>query len=251
MGSGTRGKITKKDVEAVIATSKRGTGERTERVIPFKGMRKVIAERMLESLHTAAQVTHRMKVDMSEAVRIHEAFNKAGNKISYNDIIIYATCRALKEYPVLNSELKGEGIVLKSYVNIGIAVMVENGLIVPVKKDADLMTLEEISLTVRELAEKAREGKLKPEEYQGGSFTISNLGMFGLDSFTAIINPPESGILAIGKIEKAPVVEGDEIKIKPIMVMTLTYDHRVVDGALAAQFLARLKHYLENLYLLL
>jgi pyruvate dehydrogenase E2 component (dihydrolipoamide acetyltransferase) len=215
-------------------------------------MRKVIAERMVESLHTAAQATHRISVDMTEAVKVREAFMKMDKKLSYNDIVSYAVVRALKDYPIVNSELTDEGIVVKHFVNLGIAVAVENGLIVPVVRDADLMSLEELSAAAKALAEKAKNGTLGPDEYKGGTFTISNLGMFGLDSFVAIINRPESGIIAVGRIAKKPVVdENDEIVVRPMMELTLTYDHRVVDGAPAAQFLARVKTYLEQPYLLL
>lgn len=250
-GTGARGKISKADVMTNIAKRKSSTGDRTGSVVPFTGMRKVISDRMVESLQTAAQTTHKISVDMSEAARVRGAFKKADKKISYNDIISYAVCRALKDFPIMNSELTDEGLLLKDSVNLGIAVAIENGLIVPVLRDADLMKIEEISAMTREMAGKAKDGTLKPDEYKGGSFTISNLGMFGLDSFTAIINQPESGILAVGKIEKKPVVIDEDIVIRPMMVLTLSYDHRVVDGAPAAEFLAKIKQYLEQPYLLL
>ncbi len=249
-GTGARGKITKADILGATALSR--PVETSETRVAFTGMRKVIAERMTQSLHTAAQATHRVKADLSETVRLREAFKSAGKKVSYNDIISFAACRALLEYPMMNSELTDEGIVMKHYVNLGIAVALDNGLIVPVIKNAHLMGLEQIGEATRQLADKARIGELKPDEYQGGSFTISNLGMFGLDSFVAVLNPPESGILAVGKIAKTPVVtDSGEIAIRPIMELTLTYDHRVVDGAPAAQFLMRVKQYLEQPFLLL
>ena len=158
---------------------------------------------------------------------------------------------ALQDFPILNAELRAEEIVLKHYVNIGVAVAVDNGLIVPNIKGAEKMRLEEISTKARELADKAKNNALQPDDYAGGTFTVSNLGMFGLDSFTAIINPPETGILAVGKIEKTPVVQDDLIVIRPIMSLKLSYDHRIVDGAPAAQFLARVKDYLENPCLML
>jgi len=250
-GSGSRNKIVKEDILKYVAEKNRGTTDSEGVIIPFAGMRKIISERMVESLHTAAQATHHIKVDMSEASSLKASFKKADKRVSYNDIIAFSVCRSLIDYPIMNSELTEQGILLKDYVNLGIAVAVENGLIVPVIKDAELMTIEEIGIMTRELATKAKNGQLKPDEYKGGSFTISNLGMFGLDAFTAIINRPESGILAVGKIEKASVVIHDEIVIRPMMVLTLTYDHRVVDGAPAAQFLAAVKKYLEQPYLLL
>lgn len=250
-GTGSSGKIVKEDIMKAIAAKKTG-GERRGTIVPFKGMRKVISDRMLESLHTNAQTTHRISVDMSEATRLREAFKKADKKISFNDIISLAVCRSLVDYPAMNAEITSEGILQKDYVNLGVAVAVENGLIVPVIKDADLMTLEQISLMTKEIADKAKTGKLLPDDYTGGSFTISNLGMFGLDSFVAIINPPETGILAVGRIAKTAIVtDDDEIVIRPMMELTLSYDHRVVDGAPAAQFLAKVKQYLEQPYLML
>jgi len=188
---------------------------------------------------------------MTQAAALRDSYKAVNKKISYNDLVLFATTKALKDFPIMNSEITDAGIVVKDYVNIGIAVALDNGLIVPNIKDADLLRLEEISVASKALADKAKNNKLTPEDYAGGTFTISNLGMFGIDNFTAIINTPESGILAVGKIEKTPVVINDQIAIRPIMMMTLTYDHRVVDGAPAAQFIARIKQYLENPYLML
>ena len=226
-------------------------GGRKGTIKPFAGMRKVISERMRQSMETAAQTSHTITVDMSEAAKIREAFKSEGIKISYNDIVSYVVCRALSEYPQMNSELTDEGILVKDYVNLGIAVALDEGLIVPVIKDADLLSLEGLAQATRDMANKAKNGGLSPEDYKGGSFTTSNLGMFGLDSFVAIINQPESGILAIGAIKKTPVVEGDDIVVKPMMSLTLSYDHRIVDGAPAAQFLAAVKKYIEKPYLVL
>ncbi|MDD5018221.1 MAG: dihydrolipoamide acetyltransferase family protein [Eubacteriales bacterium] len=248
-GTGAHQKIVRADILGAMTARKKDA--RGETLVPFAGMRKVIAGRMVESLHTAAQTTHQISVDMTEAGQIREAYKKAGKKVSYNDIIAHVVCRALRDYPMMNAELAEEGIRIKDYVNLGIAVALDNGLIVPVINDADLMSVEEIGMVTKELAEKAKAGKLKPDEYKGGTFTISNLGMFGLDSFVAIINRPESGILAVGKITQTPVAtDSNEVVIRPMMVLTLTYDHRVVDGAPAAQFLARVKQYLEQPYLL-
>lgn len=246
-GTGARGKITRADVMSRLNKGAERTGE----IRPFTGMRKVISDRMRESLETAAQTSHQISVDMTEAAKVRQAFKSQDIKISYNDIVSYVVCRALREYPIMNSELTEEGILVKDYVNLGIAVALDDGLIVPVIKDADLMGLEDISLATRQMAEKAKSGGLSPDDYKGGSFTTSNLGMFGLDSFVAIINQPESGILAIGAIKKTPVAVGDEIVIRPIMSLTLSYDHRIVDGAPAAQFLAAIKRYLEQPYLIL
>ena len=191
-----------------------------------------------------------MKVDLTEIVRLREKLKADKKKASFTDILVKVVSKALLEFPMINSSLTEKGIMLKEYVNMGLAVAVENGLIVPVIKNADLMTLEEISSASSELVEKAKTGSLKPDEYTGGTFTITNLGMFDIDEFTAIINPPESAILAVGKIDRVPVVEGDNIVIKPVMMLSLTYDHRIIDGAPAAMFLQRIKQLLQNPYLL-
>lgn len=252
-GTGARGKIMKADIEKAINERKTilAGGVRQQRIIPFAGMRKVISENMMKSLHGMAQANHRMKVDMTEAIKLRERLKVDGVKISYNDILVKVVAKALGDFPIVNSTLTEEGIVLRDFVNVGLAVAVDNGLIVPVVKDADLMTLKEISAVSGELIEKAKGGKLSPDDYKGGTFTITNLGMFDIDEFTAVINSPEVGILAVGKIEKMPVVEGNEVVIKPIMILSLTYDHRIVDGAPAAQFLQRIKQILQNPYLLL
>lgn len=254
-GTGTRGKITRADVLSEVCrrndTGKESAGQQ-ETCIPFSPMRRTIAKRMTESLQTAAQATHRVRADMTEAARLRETFKAEGKRISYNDIAALAVCRALTEFPIMNSEIREDAIILKHYVNLGIAVALEDGLIVPVISNAHLMELEEISAATRQLADKAKNRQLKPKDYTCGSFTISNLGMYGLDSFVAVLNPPESGILAIGRIADTPVVNVERvIEVRLTTELTLTYDHRVVDGAPAAQFLMRVKQYLEQPYLLL
>lgn len=252
-GTGDRGEITKADVEIFVAArkSQSTSGNGSERIIPLDGMRKVIADRMMESLHSSAQANHKMSVDMSEVKIMRGKNAENGIKVSYTDIMVKIVSKALMEFPIINSSLTDEGILLKEYVNIGLAVSVDNGLVVPVIKDAQLLNLEEISQTSSELIENARKGCLKPYDCMGGTFTITNLGMFDIDEFTAIINPPESAILAVGKISKTPIVEGESIVIKPIMVLSLTYDHRIIDGVPAAQFMQRIKQLIKNPYLLL
>jgi pyruvate dehydrogenase E2 component (dihydrolipoamide acetyltransferase) len=252
-GSGVRGKVMKADIEAAIAarSGKTASGTRKGRIIPFAGMRKVIADRMTQSLQGMAQANHRMKVDMTEIIRFREKLKAAEIKVSFTDIFVKVVAKALLDFPMANASLTDEGILVKDYVNMGLAVAVENGLIVPVIKDADLMTLGEIATVAAELIAKAKSGQLQPDDYTGGTFTITNLGMFGIDEFTAIINPPESAILAVGKIEKTPVVVDDAVVIRPVMTLSLTYDHRVIDGAPAAQFLQRVKQILQNPYLLI
>jgi pyruvate dehydrogenase E2 component (dihydrolipoamide acetyltransferase) len=216
-------------------------------------MRKIIAERMKQSLNENAQACHRIAVRMDEAARVRAALEKTAG---YNDLIALAAVRALRDFPAVNAELTPEGIWQKDFVNLGIAVALDDGLIVPVVKDADLLSLGELAAAIKELADKARGGTLQGDDYSGGTFTLSNLGMFGLEEFEAIINPPEAGILAVGKIEDTPIAvnkaDGSKaVEIHPLMKLTLSYDHRVVDGAPAAQFLARIREYLENPYKLL
>jgi pyruvate dehydrogenase E2 component (dihydrolipoamide acetyltransferase) len=246
-GSGPRGKVRRADVLA--AASGGGAASSGERsVVPMSGMRRIIAERMKRSQVENAQTTHRITVRMDEAFRLREALDKT---VGFNDIISFATINALRDFPAMNAELVDEGVWQKDFVNMGIAVAVDSGLIVPVVKDADLMSLPEFSAAAKALAEKARGGGLEQEDYTGGTFTVSNLGMYGLDDFVAIINPPEAGILAVGKIEDVPVVVDGRVEVHPVVRLTLSYDHRVVDGAPAAEFLARVKEYLENPYKLL
>jgi pyruvate dehydrogenase E2 component (dihydrolipoamide acetyltransferase) len=250
VGSGAHGKVTRADIDALVAARKGAQGARQGTLVPYEGKRRLIGEKMMESLRTHAQLSHQLKVDMTNAAQLREGFKAAGGKVSYNDIILLCTARALLDFPVVNAELTERGILQKDYVHLGMAVDTPSGLIVPVIRDADLLRISEIGACAAELADKAKTGKLTPAEYTGSSFTVSNLGMFGIECFVPILNTPESGILGVGKIEKQPVVVGDEIVIRPMMCLTLTYDHRVMDGAPAAQFLARLKTYLENPYLL-
>jgi pyruvate dehydrogenase E2 component (dihydrolipoamide acetyltransferase) len=241
-GAGVRGKIMRADV----IRARESGGRRS--LIPMRGMRKIIAERMRQSLSENAQAVHRISVRMDEALRVRLALEKA---VGFNDIIALSTVRALLDFPVINAELTSEGIWQKDSVNLGIAVAVDSGLIVPVVRNAELLSLRELSAAIKDLAERARNNTLGPDDYSGGSFTISNLGMFGLEEFVAIINPPEAGILAVGKIEDTPVAVNGSVEIHPVMKLTLSYDHRIIDGAPAAQFLARIKEYLENPYKLL
>ncbi len=240
-GTGPRGKIYTRDLET----------SNEDIVIPLTGARKIISERMRLSLDTAAQATHRVEVDMSEAVRLRDTLKNSSIKISYNDIILKTVAEALKLKPEINSSFSGENIVKFGKVNIGMAVAVENGLLVPVIKDVNKKSLMQINLETQTLGEKAKSGQIKPSDMEGATFTVSNLGMFGLDSFTAIINSPESGILAVGAVKDKAVVIDKQIVIRPICNLTLTYDHRIIDGAPAAEFLMLIKAILENPYRLI
>ena len=265
-GTGPNGKITTEDLpssgaaaeaapapaaEAVPSQLTRGT--RTE---AMSGMRKAISRNMLASKSTNAQTNHRMVVDMTAAVALRNQYKALGIKVSYNDIIVRACAKALQDFPIVNASVDGSNIVYHDYVNIGTAVSVPNGLIVPVIRDADIIGLTGIAEKSAELIEKAREGRLTDQDYHGGTFTVSSLGMFDLDDFVAIINPPESAILAVGKIAKTPVVvtgeDGeDQVVIKSMCALCLSYDHRIIDGAEAAKFLQKLKGYLQNPILLI
>ncbi len=266
-GSGPDGLIIERDVlaakipEAVAApvakakpapVSEPAPANERETIIPLKGMRKIIAERMHQSLHDLAQANHRMEVDMTECVRLREQLKALGVKVSYNDFVIRCAAKALAEFPMMNASMTEDSIIVKHYVNVGMAVATDNGLLVPVIRDADKLGLQEISAQAKDLGARTKAGGLQPDELAGGTFTVTNLGMFGVDSFTAVINAPEAGILAVGAMKKrAVVLEDDSIVARPMMWLSLTYDHRIVDGAPAAQFLGRIKALLENPALLL
>jgi len=264
-GTGPGGRIIKEDVlqaakdkEAkleIVPSPVRGPAVEAKRV-PLAGMRKTIAEQMSESARVAPHVTLNIEVDMERAVAIRQLFNTGEldyfkSRISFTDILVKVVARALEDFAVINSSLQAEEIVYNPQINIGVAVALEDGLIVPVIKNANEQRLSVISEQVRELAKKARRGELNPDECEGGTFTITNLGMFGIDSFTPIINPPEGAILGVNRIQKKPVVVGDEITIKPMMNLSLSFDHRIIDGSVAAQFLCRVKDLLENPSLIL
>ncbi|MDN5332534.1 MAG: hypothetical protein PWP45_1759 [Tepidanaerobacteraceae bacterium] len=243
-------RITKQDVmEAVEAAS---SAKQEYSVIPWTGMRKAISEKMTKSKKEIPHFYLTLEVDMSKVLELKEKLapkvqEMSGTKLSINDILIKACAVALAEFPAVNSSAGEEGILVKNRINIGLAVALENGLVVPVVRDADKKGLARISKETAELITKAREGKLLPDDYQGGTFTISNLGMYDIEEFSAIINAPESAILAVGKIMKKPVVtEDDKIAVRPMMKMTLSCDHRVIDGALGARFLRRIKQLLED-----
>ena len=263
-GTGPNGKITTEDLHIASAAVEPapaaepipGQLTRGTRTEAMSGMRKAISRNMLTSKSTNAQTNHRLVVDMTAAVALRRQYKALGIKISYNDIIVRACAKALQDFPIVNASVDGSDIVYHDYVNIGTAVSVPGGLIVPVIRDADIIGLTGIAAKSAELIEKAREGRLTEADYHGGTFTVSSLGMFDLDDFVAIINPPESAILAVGKIAKTPVVvtddEGeDQVVIKSMCALCLSYDHRIIDGAEAAKFLQKLKSYLQNPILLI
>lgn len=243
-------RITKQDLMPQ-EDKKESPAPNTLKVIPVAGMRKIIAERMAKSKATAPHIYLTLEVDMTKAMELREKLipaiqNQYGSKLSYNDILIKASAVAIKHNPIINSTFNDDEIIIKEDINIGLAVALENGLIVPVVRCADKKGLGEISRDTTQLIEKARTGKLLPDDYQGGTFTITNLGMYDIENFKAIINQPESAILAVGKIMKKPVVIDDQIVIRPMMNLTLSCDHRVIDGAQGARFLQRIKQILEE-----
>ena len=258
-GSGIGGKVTKKDVLAALGQDvKEESSEVTSSAerdvlkrVNYTGMRKIIGDRLSQSMYTAPHLYFTTTVDMSDLMELRKKINAAQDiKVSINDFITGALSKALQEYPEMNSSLQGSEIIQYADINIGIAVGLESGLIVPVIRKAQTKRLAQIALESQALAEKAREGKLLPHEYQGGTFTISNLGMYGIENFTAIINPPEAAILAVSAVKKVPVVaeenEEDKIVIKPILNITLSVDHRIIDGMTATRFINRVKDLLEK-----
>jgi pyruvate dehydrogenase E2 component (dihydrolipoamide acetyltransferase) len=257
-GSGPAGRIVKRDIETYVATPRPAPAAGTASVVPFpsvaagaelplSNMRKTIARRLSESAFTAPHFYVTVEIDMGAAVALREQLLKGENlKISYNDLVVKACARALTRFPMVNASWGGDKIVTHGEVHIGVAVAIPDGLITPVVRNADQKSVLAIATEIKDLAGRAREKKLRPEEYMGSTFTISNLGMFDVEEFTAIINPPDSAILAVGSVRKVPVVAGDAVAIGHRMKVTMSSDHRVVDGAMAAQFLAEVRRLLEN-----
>ena len=262
-GSGDGGRIVKEDIDNYKPEiSTRTTEERPETTryvpaapvgeesfeeIPISQMRKTIAKRLAESKFTAPHFYLTMSIDMDRAVESRAKLNETSPvKISFNDIVLKACAVALRQHPAVNSSWQGETIRRNHHVHIGVAVAVEEGLLVPVVKFADTKSLSQIAIEVKEFAQKAKDKKLQPKDWEGNTFTISNLGMYGIDEFTAIINPPDSCILAIGGIAQVPVVKDGQIKIGNVMKVTMSCDHRVVDGAKGSAFLQTLKQLLEE-----
>ena len=215
---------------------------------PLTSMRKTIARRLSESMFTAPHFYLSMEINMDKATELRKQLNEvaAPIKISFNDLVVKACAVALRNHPVINSSWMGDFIRQNKSINVGVAVAVNQALFVPVIRNSDMKSLGQISTEVRTLAGKAKDGKLQMPEMQGGTFTVSNLGMFDIEEFTAIINPPESCILAVGSIIQKPIVKNGEIVVGSMMKVQLSCDHRVVDGATGAQFLQQLKGILEE-----
>ena len=223
---------------------------------PITGMRRIIAERMAASAHTSARVTLVTEADATALVQVRTSLKDAVSKEwgfapGYTDLLALCVARALRDFPYMNARLNGEAIEQLAHVNLGMAVDAERGLLVPVIRDADRLGLREFGTRFRDLVNRAREGKSLPDELTGGTFTITNLGMFEVDAFTPVINPPELAILGVGRILLKPVVKEGQVVACQMVTLSLTFDHRLVDGAPAARFLQHIKHLVENPYLLL
>ena len=253
-GSGPRGRVQAADVRAFAPTPSLAA---SAGVIPLAGMRRTIAERMTASYRTAPHITLTVRVDMGEFQKARAQLNARAEamgqtRASVTALLVRAVGWALKRHPLLNSTLVGEEIHLLPEVNVGVAVAISDGLIVPVVRGADRKGIGEIAAEVQDLTVRAREGRLAPSDVSDGTFTISNLGPFGIEQFTAIINPPQAGILAVGATQVEAVIDGEgRVVARPIMRMTLSADHRIVDGAVGARFLADLREGLEGPALLL
>jgi pyruvate dehydrogenase E2 component (dihydrolipoamide acetyltransferase) len=238
-GTGPGGRVTREDVERAAKSPQPGAAAApasTPQSVPMRGMRKTIAERMHQSLRDTAQLTITSEADVTPATELRERLKREFD-FTYTDLLIQAAARALLKHPRMNARLTGNEIVASSEANIGIAVSLDDGLIVPVIRDVASKSLREIAALSREAGEKARGGKLKLEDISGGTFTITNLGTYGIDAFTPILNTGETGILGVGRIVEKPAIYRGEMTRRAMMTLSLTFDHRVIDGAPAAQFL--------------
>lgn len=244
-GTGDGGRIVKRDIDNYSG----GTAPAVERYteVPVSQMRGVIAQRLGESKFSAPHFYLTVEIDMGNAIDARQAINGVSPvKISFNDMIIKATSMSLQQHPEINSSWQGDTIRYNEHIHIGVAMAVEDGLLVPVVRFADTKRLSQIAAEVKDYGVRAKAKKLQPENWQGNTFTISNLGMFNIGEFTAIINPPDACILAVGGIIEKPVVKNRQIVVGKTMKVTLSCDHRVVDGVVGSKFLATLKNYLEN-----
>lgn len=253
-GSGPGGVVIEKDVISYYQNQRVKASLVTQKIaekrIPYSGMRKAIGDLLSQSKFTAPHVYFTISIDMSKSIKLLKKFNQnIEKKISINDFLVFVAAKVLSEQPNINCYLVGEEIVYHKDINIGVAVAIEEGLIVPVVKNVNKISLSVLSEEIKKMIKLSRERKLMPDNYRGGTFTISNLGMYGIENFTAIINPPEAAILAVGGIKRTPVIIEDkgieEIEIRSLMKVTLSVDHRLIDGAMAAKFLKQIEYYLE------
>ena len=248
-GSGPEGSILAEDVlRAASVSPSESPAPRVGEVVPLSAMRRIVGQRMAHSKQTAPHFYLSADVDMTEVNRKRARWKAESADIvpSINDCVVWACARGLRDFPALNSTFTERGVELLSDINIGIAVALEEGLVVPVIRNADRLSLEDLARQSRSLAERAQGKKLFPLDYEGGTFTVSNLGMFGVDHFVAIINPPQCAILAVGQVAPRVVPFGEGIAVRSIMTMTLSADHRIVDGAIGARFLQEVRGLLEK-----
>ena len=251
-GSGDNGRVIKRDVDNFVPSAATSFAQpvgidMSVQDVDVSQMRKTIARRLSESKFTAPHFYLTMEIDMDNAIAARKAVNTGGDvKISFNDLVVKAVAMALRKHPKVNASWFGDTIRYYNYINVGVAVAVDEGLLVPVVRNTDHKGLAQISAEVREFALKAKDKKLQPQDWEGNTFTISNLGMFGIDEFTAIINAPDACILAVGGIKQTPVVKDGQIVVGNVMKVTLSCDHRVVDGAVGSAFLQTVKANLEN-----
>ncbi len=247
VGTGPLGRIVKQDVENYSLVSNVKFSDEDVNRIPISLMRKTIARRLSASKVIAPHFYVTIEIRMDKVAEMREKINSEKNvKISYNDFIVRAVSIAIQKHPEVNSSWNHDSIVYHKKIDIGVAVSTDEGLTTPVVRNSNNKSLQEISSEIKQLAIKSKERKLKPEEFQGSTFTISNLGMFDVENFTAIINPPESAILAVGTVVEKPIVSANKIVIGKVMKVTLSCDHRVIDGAMAGRFLQTLKQILES-----
>jgi pyruvate dehydrogenase E2 component (dihydrolipoamide acetyltransferase) len=263
LGTGENGRVIKKDVEtytpsAIAVSSATSTSKPSKAVgsgsfsesfedVPLSQMRKTIARRLSESLYTAPHFYLTMEINMDKAMEARKSIiDFTGNKISFNDMVIKAVAASLRKNPKVNSSWLGDRIRYNHHIHIGVAVAVDEGLLVPVLRFADTKSLSDIGTEVKDLGARAKNKQLQPSDWEGSTFTISNLGMFGIDEFTAIINPPDACILAVGGIKETVIVKDGQFKASNVMKVTLSCDHRVVDGAVGSAFLQTLKGLLED-----
>lgn len=238
-GTGPEGRIAEDDIKRFAEQT--ATMPKIREIVPLSGIRKTTAERLTSSARTAPHSTIVMEADMSNAVKLHHEM-----QVSYTDILVKAVAEALDQHRLLNATLDGDQIKLFEDINVGVAVATKDGLVVPVIRDADKKALREVAVISKELVSKAKEGKLSRQDLTGGTFTITNLGMHDVDVFFPIINPPETAILGVGRVIEKPVAVDGQVVVKPRMQLSLTYDHRIVDGAPAAEFLKTVKQNLET-----
>jgi len=253
VGTGEDGRIIKRDIDNYQGKNQIASSMESFSEEPVSQMRKVIAQRLSESKFSAPHFYLSISIDMDNIISSRKSINKAISplKVSINDFVVKAVSGALREHPKVNSSWLGNVIRYNEHINIGVAVAVDEGLLVPVVRFADLKTLTQIGSEVKDFSKKAKDKKLEPKDWEGNTFTISNLGMFGIDEFTAIINPPDACIMAVGGISQVPVVKDGVILPGNVMKVTLSCDHRVVDGVVGSQFLSTFKNYMQNPVLLL